>query len=297
MWLILPVVCLLLFIVFLRRKYGTLERLGIPVIPPGVCLGSEPLMIHKTNYIDWDMDCTRKYGKVWGSYAVSEPWITVGDPELIKAIAVKYFDHFNSHSFEIGNQKYRTINMATGDEWRDLRKGLSPTFTSGKIKGMLDLLGDSVDNMIDHLEEVTAKDPVVDVKNIFTALTLDVIAKCAFGIESNSFKNPDNQVFKHGKKIFDDFKITSVGTSIFFQVFMACASLMKYLDVTSPSFTHLWNLTRSVQSEREKRGAGSGDFIDRLNELNQKWKRGDFPSLTSEQITGQVEQTGLDWMK
>ena len=289
MWLILLILSLLLLVLFLRRKYGTLERLGIPLIPPGLCLGSEPLMIHKTDYIDWDMVCTRKYGNVWASYAISEPWITVGDPDLIKAITVKYFDHFQSHSFEIGNQKYRTIDMSTGDEWKDLRKGLSPTFTSGKIKGMLDLLGDSVDNMIQHLEEVTPTDPVLDVKNIFQALTLDVIAKCAFGIESNSFKNPDNQIFKHGKKIFEDFKITNLATSIFFHVFLSCASLMKYLDVTSPSFRDLWNLTRSVQSERVKRGEGSGDFIDRLNELNQKWKRGDFPSLTSEQITGQVE--------
>ena len=178
--------------------------------------------------------------------------------------------------------------MATGDEWKDLRKGLSPTFTSGKIKGMLDLLGDSVDNMIQHLEDVTPTNPVVDVKNVFQALALDVIAKCAFGIESNSFKNPDNEIFKHGKKIFEDFRITNAATSLFFHFFFSFDFLMKFLDVTSPSFKDLWNLTRSVQTERAKRGAGTGDFIDRLNELNQKWSQGEFPSLSSEQITGQV---------
>ena len=45
-----------------------------------------------------------------------------------------------------------------------MRKGLSPTFTSGKIKGMLDLLEGGIDQMIDHLEEVTDKDTLVEVK-------------------------------------------------------------------------------------------------------------------------------------
>ena len=48
--------------------------------------------------------------------------------------------------------------------FQDLRKGLSPTFTSGKIKGMLELLEGGIDQMIDHLEEVTDKDTLVEVK-------------------------------------------------------------------------------------------------------------------------------------
>ena len=88
---------------------------------------------------------------------------------------------------------------------QDLRKGLSPTFTSSKIKGMLDLLDGGVNQMITHLEEVTKEDSIVDIKDVFQKMTLDVIARslikiitynsmnisrCAFGIESNSFTNP-----------------------------------------------------------------------------------------------------------
>ena len=60
---------------------------------------------------------------------------------------------------------------------QDLRKGLSPTFSSGKIKGMLDLLDGGVNQMITHLEEVTEKDSVVDIKDVFQKMTLDVIAR------------------------------------------------------------------------------------------------------------------------
>ena len=58
-----------------------------------------------------------------------------------------------------------------------MRKGLTPTFSSGKIKGMLDLLDGGVNQMITHLEEVTKKDSMVDIKDIFQKMTLDVIAR------------------------------------------------------------------------------------------------------------------------
>ena len=103
---------------------------------------------------------------------------------------------------------------------QDLRKGLSPTFSSGKIKGMLDLLDGGVNQMIDHLDEVTKKDSVVDIKDVFQKMALDVIARsliatitinqmkfcrCAFGIDSNSFTNPDNKMLGSGRNIFEEF--------------------------------------------------------------------------------------------
>lgn len=74
--------------------------------------------------------------------------------------------------------------MATDNEWRllrivlqDLRKGLSPTFTSGKIKGMLELLEGGINQMVDHLEEVTERDTLVEVKDVYQKMALDVIAR------------------------------------------------------------------------------------------------------------------------
>ena len=74
--------------------------------------------------------------------------------------------------------------MATDNEWRllrivlqDLRKGLSPTFTSGKITGMLELLEGGINQMVDHLEEVTERDTLVEVKDVYQKMALDVIAR------------------------------------------------------------------------------------------------------------------------
>ena len=75
----------LVTILFLRRNYGKLEKLGVPVVPPSIWgLGSEPLKMHETNYVELDMENFRKYGKVWGSYSIAEPWLNVADADLIK---------------------------------------------------------------------------------------------------------------------------------------------------------------------------------------------------------------------
>ena len=42
---------------------------------------------------------------------------------------------------------------------------------------MLDLLDGGVNQMIVHLEEVTKKDRVVNIKDVFQKMTLDVIAR------------------------------------------------------------------------------------------------------------------------
>ena len=85
------ILCLLTIILglilFLRRNYGKLERMGVPVAKPSIFgLGSDPINIHKTNYINEDMKNFKKYGKIWGSYSTSEPWLNVADPDLIKVV-------------------------------------------------------------------------------------------------------------------------------------------------------------------------------------------------------------------
>ena len=62
---------------------------------------------------------------------------------------------------------------------------------------------------------------------------------------------------------------------------------MKVIDILPEAMQNLWNLTKKVQDQRLSSGVERGDFIDRLNELNKKVVAGEFPNLTSEQVTGQ----------
>ena len=51
------------------------------------------------------------------------------------------------------------------------------------------------DELISHLSGLEAKDEEFSGKEVLTSYTLDCIASCGFGVEANSFKEP-NGTFK-----------------------------------------------------------------------------------------------------
>ena len=73
---------------------------------------------------------------------VGEYNMVIHDPELIKAVTIKDFDHFMDKRVMTFNDKYfeRMLFNMGGDEWRSTRATVSPIFTSGKLKGMVPLI-------------------------------------------------------------------------------------------------------------------------------------------------------------
>lgn len=51
----------------------------------------------------------------------------------------------------------------------------------------------------EYLNNTVEKEEEIDVKDALARFTTDVIASCAFGIETNSLENPDSEFWKHGK--------------------------------------------------------------------------------------------------
>lgn len=139
-----------------------------------------------------------------------EPSYFVRDPELIKAIAVKDFDHFVNHAFQIDKEldplMGRILFNINDEKWRQLRSILSPLFTGSKMRTMLSLMGETVEEFIEGIkEQVVAAGPNRGVEynlmELFTCSTNDAIASCAFGMKINSFKNRDNEFYKTGNEI------------------------------------------------------------------------------------------------
>ena len=167
--MILGMVLVLLVIAYKRatRHYGYLESLGIPVVKPFLCFGSTPTNYHEIDFHELDMKWYRELGKpkTWGYYEGHMPTISTMDPNMIKSIFVKNFDAFRERltpSLKIPH-KYLTLDMTAGEEWKSLRKFLSPTFTSGRLKRMVQPIENQVDKLISHIRGRMEKD-VVDLK-------------------------------------------------------------------------------------------------------------------------------------
>ncbi|KAK9752568.1 Cytochrome P450 [Popillia japonica] len=123
--------------------------------------------------------------RYFGSYDGSIPLLVLKDPEIIKQVTVKAFDHFLNHKPIVpdGIDPLWSKNLFSlkDTEWREMRSTLSPSFTSSKMKIIFSLMTECADNYVNYF--LKQKNPIeIELKDTTTRYTNDVIATVAFGV-------------------------------------------------------------------------------------------------------------------
>ncbi|KAI2474017.1 hypothetical protein C4B38_000100 [Diabrotica virgifera virgifera] len=142
-----------------------------------------------------------------GIYQFNFPTLLIRDVKLVKQLGVKDFDHFSDHR-PILPEKCdplwsRNLFALTGQRWKDMRPVLSPSFTSSKMKIMFSLMSQCGDNLVKFFMENDKNTIEIEMKDIFTRFTNDVIATTAFGVEVDSLRKPENEFYLMGKETTD----------------------------------------------------------------------------------------------
>lgn len=212
--------------------------------------------------------------KLFGSFFLREPLVIVRDPELIKQLAVKEFDCFeerrpfvNPTCDELfGNSLF----LMTGQRWRDMRATLSPAFTGSKMRQMCDLISECADRMVQHFVKQSAAGKKIDyeVKELFSRYTNDVIASCAFGIQINSFEDPENEFFVAGKKLMN-FGGGGLIRFIFVLLIPSLAKKLKVQITTASMRNFLSSMVIDTMEMRKERGIFRPDMINILMQVRQ----------------------------
>lgn len=143
----------------------------------------------------WNMSDEHFLRRYFGMFFFRDPLLVILDPNLIKQLVVKDFDHFANHRDFLFNEEVeplmgKSLFMMKDQKWRDMRATLSPAFTGSKMRSMFQLIEVSADDAV----KVLLKEAVVkksqgngkfepELKDIFTRCMTDVIATTAFGIQ------------------------------------------------------------------------------------------------------------------
>ncbi len=168
------------------------------------------------------------------------------------------------------NNKYATLDTTRGAVWRSLRKSMSPTFTTGKLRGMLEPMTGVVGRFLQHLEELEcAREESVEVKALFQGFSLDVIAKCAFGIDTDAIQGEGGELLKYGREVFATVKVNNWFESALFSLFISYIpwAVSWFPIFFPPAMDKLRNITRDIMAKREREGVVGSDFVGRLIEL------------------------------
>nr|AVL92877.1 CYP450 [Locusta migratoria] len=227
-----------------------------------------------------------------GVYNFTMPLLMVRDPEIIRAVTVKDFDHFTDHvgfttSSKANPLLKKMLFSLNGKEWHDMRATLSPAFTSMKMKNMFVLMTEIGQQLVDYLSKETAKCEdktlTLELKNFFTRLTNDIIATTAFGIKVDSLSDPDNQFYSMGRSLTNIRPIVGMG-------YMISPKLMEFLGI--PFFDQktvgfFKSIVSNTIAMREKQGIVRHDMIHLLMQA----RRGELSSQDA-QKNGVVETKG-----
>ena len=141
-----------------------------------------------------------------GYLEIGRPVLFVPDLELIRAITIKDFEHFTDRrQLAISPFFRKMLSLLNGKEWKETRAVMSPSFSSSKLKAMHQLCLENADQLEKYMyEEMEAKSRI-EIKDAFGRFTMDNIASCAFGIQCNSFEDPNTEFAKHAANILRPF--------------------------------------------------------------------------------------------
>lgn len=208
--LILIIIILIIYLIKRRfNKLSILSRNGIPGPKPNFIFGniyeyqSLPSVKKHEEWIE-------KYGKVMGFYNGEKPTVIVADPELAKKIQIKDFNYFTDrpylrlkHGIQPNPITSGSVIRSKGKRWKQMRSVLTPTFSASKLKTMTPIIDDSINNLLELIEEKEKLGEEFDIYDMFQCLTTDVIGRTAFGIQTNVLKDPNDKFLQAAKDVFN----------------------------------------------------------------------------------------------
>ncbi|XP_044754251.1 cytochrome P450 6k1-like [Coccinella septempunctata] len=268
-YLLLISVIILLFYCYCVKTFSYWKKKKVPFRRPlpifgnimKVALGKQQIGTAIREIYD-SYDETVPY---FGMYIFHKPFLVIRDKELSKKILIKDFNVFQNrplyHNVKIDPMAANAMFIMRGEEWKTLRNKLSPIYTSGKMKKMMPLITGIAKQMEIYVDTLTDGQEI-DVRDLANRYSLDVICLCAFGINSNSLIQKDNEIKKIANKMFDlrSIKRSFAIGSYFFCPLMVELFKLTFLDKESTDF--FVDIFKTSFEQRKNSTLQKNDLID-----------------------------------
>ncbi|KAK3872420.1 hypothetical protein Pcinc_022494 [Petrolisthes cinctipes] len=209
-----------------------------------------------------------EFGGFFGIYQFTRPQLLTSEPDIMKLILIKDFDHFTDRpalTQDRDNITSHSIGNVTGEEWKNLRAIMSPTFSSGKIKRMFPLVCQNADTLVTSCLHQASKNPALDMKDMFGRFTMDTIASCAFGIDCSSFIREKPEFVQMAERVFGTSSFSGLVKVI---IRMSLPRFARVLGISrdGPEVDFFRNVVEETIRTREESGQCRGDFLDLMLE-------------------------------
>ncbi|XP_077333404.1 cytochrome P450 3A24-like isoform X1 [Lithobates pipiens] len=233
--------------------YRIFKKYGIPGPKPLPFIGT--FLENKNGLAEFDMECFKKYGKIWGFFDGRQPVLAIMDPVIIKTILVKecYSVFTNRRNFGLNGPLNSAVSIAENEQWKRIRTVLSPTFTSGKLKQMFPIIKTYGALLVKNVQKKVDNKEFMNMKDIFGSYTMDIVLSTSFSVNVDSQNNPNDPFVANAKKLF-----TFSFFNPLFLTTLLCPFLIPLLDKLNFCFLPLSVLNffqdaiKSIKKDRQK---------------------------------------------
>ncbi|GIY24665.1 cytochrome P450 3A29 [Caerostris darwini] len=261
------------------KDYDIWEKKGVPYVKPKPFFGSVLDNIKKPLH-ETEVDNYKKFGRLYGSFVGSRPYLSVGDPEHLRNILVKDFQFFsNRQGLKTGDKiTERMLQLLEGEDWKRVRTIVTPTFTTGKIKRMMSIFTSCSKVLVENFRKYAKSGEAVDSKKIYGAFTMDIIASAAFSTKLDSHNDPNNEFVQIARSVFHHFNYR-------FVFYLLVPRIMRFFKV--PIFPpkgvkFFTDVTLRIIQERKRTGQKRNDFLQLLMDTADEIKAEDNSSEKSD---------------
>jgi cytochrome P450 family 6 len=275
MWLLIALVFLSTYLWF-KNRFEQFRKLGYPFAPGAIPFGSSDKVgrtEHTCEFLRREYENYKNQGPAFGIFFFAQPKLVPTDPELIKDIFVRKFDIFYNRGLSMSEDAdplSQHLFFKNGKEWKDLRMKLTPMFTSGKIKMMFPRVASNFDRMIEFLKSHVEKTMSLEMKEVFSSISAEIIADVAFGLKVKCLGRPENEFRRMAKIIFQPSGWEHIRW-IFMFSFESLAKWFKMGLNKKVVIDFFMELVRSTLTYREKNNVKRNDFFQSMmNIKNEK---------------------------
>lgn len=152
------------------------------------------------------------------------------------------------------------------DQWKEKRADITPAFTNNRLKALYPLAQDVLDRLVKYVQSQTQ---ALDVKELSTKYTVDVVSNSIYGIDAGSFKTEKPEIREMGRKLL------APANSVFLKMFLKTSFpfLERFISIqftTVETQAFFTNLMEQALEYREKNNVHREDFLDYVIQLRKK---------------------------
>ncbi|UJR21070.1 hypothetical protein I4U23_024170 [Adineta vaga] len=202
------VVCLIaLYLWRTNNAYDYFKRRGISGPPHRFFFGHYKDFWSTKSFSKQLKQWTNQYGSIYGLFMGTKPMYVVSDVDFLQEVYIKQFSSFNTRLIpsilRVRSDGIVHLFRSNGETWRRQRHVINPTFSSAKLKLMSPLINGCIEALMNKLShEITDENKEINIYELYKRLTMDVICRCAFGIDTDMQNDINNPYLLKSAEVF-----------------------------------------------------------------------------------------------